>query len=173
MALSQTHAEASTLTTPGARAAAFIRGFASHIQAACNNQDFGMIRELAVQASEMADDVALSVEHGDDKAREIREANAEKVRMAGASAMPPVPPSVDTPRDTHSTTPHAAPTDYQAAPTPERDGVTEARPASGERANSAPNTGQPGAGTATVKEKTGAPAGDRAAPVAAQSSVRR
>lgn len=176
MALTQTHAEAATLTTPGARAAAFIRGFASHIQAACNNQDFGMIRELAVQASEMADDVALSVDHGHEKARSIREANAERVREAGAGGMPPVAPSVDTPRVTPAGAPHAGPTDYQAAPTPERDGVMEARPVSGERANSAPNSDKPGAGTASVKEKTGTPAGeprDKTASVSAGSTARR
>lgn len=175
MSLLAVHADAAEGASPGARAAVFIKGLASRIQNECNNQDFAAIRELCVQAAQMADDVALTVEHGQERADELREAQRGRAAISGAATAPPVARSVDTPRDV-TRTEHAGPTDMQRAPTPERDGTVAARPATGERGQSAPkgdtpqNPGARSAGTAaphtapsgaTGKEQTGTPAGDK------------
>jgi hypothetical protein len=159
MALAQTHLDAAKATTPGARAAVFIRGFASHIQAALNDPDnLAQVRELCVEAAQMADDVALTVEHGEEAVR-MRETAAQVA--ARPEAQTPVAPSVDTPRV--PPTAHAAPTDYQRAPTPETVGTVPAQPTRGERGQSAPAGDGPGPGTAKPKEDKGEPAGARTA----------
>lgn len=142
--LSPLHRDAAQGTTPGARAAIWIKGLASRIQNECNNQDFAAIRELAVQAALQADDFALTVEHGDEEARRIRDSRS--AGPTGVDSSQRVAPSVQTPLAAREDAPHAGPTDLQRAPTPEHDGTVTARPATGERAQSAPKGNEPAVG---------------------------
>lgn len=159
MSLAQVHLDASRGDSAGARAAMFVKGMASRIQNEINNQDFAAIRELCVQAAQMADDVALTVEHGGERAEQIRQSRREGAELSGARTSTQVAPSVDTPRV--PPTPHAGPTDMQRAPTPETTGTVPAQPVTGERAQSAPKGDGPGPATATAKEQTGTAAGAR------------
>ena len=177
--LSTLHRDASQATTSGGRFAAYVRGLASRIQNECNNQDFAAIRELAVQAALAADDVALTVEHGWDEAQRRRGVQSE-AREARLDSTQRVAPSVDTPIQPRPDAPHAGPTDLQRAPTPETDGTVEARPATGERGQSAPESGGPKAagapGTpAEAKETRGEPAtsATRPEPAGTHASGRR
>lgn len=172
MSLAQIHADTAHGTTSGARAALFIKGLASRIQNECNNQDFAAIRELCVGAAQMADDVALTVEHGADEAERIRDDKRKAGAMTGVATATRVAPSVDTPR---VMPPHAGPTDAARAPVPEREGTVEAAPTVGERGQSAPvgdTPMHPGArqagatqtstaAPAASKETTATPAGGR------------
>lgn len=170
MSLDQVHHDASEGTTAGARAALFLKGFASRIQNECNNRDFAAIRELCVQVAQRADDFALTIEHGWDEAETMREEERERAQgRAARNETQQVVPSVNTPREMPA---HAGPTDVQAAPTPKTAGTVPAQPTTGERAQSAPNPDGPAAGqgsqSAKEKEQHGTVAGARTAADAPQ-----
>ncbi len=111
MDLTPLHRETADAASPGARFTTYIRGLGSRIQAACNNQDFGMIREIAVQAALAAEDVALTIEYGWDEAQKRRAAVADAAQARLAVAAPPLAPVAVTPGP-RGDAPHAGPTDH-------------------------------------------------------------